>query len=118
MIGFDTDFFIDNTIVSAAANASQVCGPALLGGFGGTTYATVSDEGRPEAPAAGPQVLAPCPPWIKGPGWGPHRWGGCQCDPGTKVTVSSDGLREMIRATLGGGAPRGGGAREYEPVMV
>ncbi|CAK0871805.1 unnamed protein product [Prorocentrum cordatum] len=103
VIGFDTDYFIGNTIASATPVVSQVCGPSSLGGLRGTTYATVSgaQEGAASAGSGGADAAQSAPCHARGPGWRPPA---CQCDAGTNVTVTAARLRAMLRATVGGAA--------------
>jgi hypothetical protein len=85
VIGFETDFFVDNTIVSSSQ--AEICGPANIGGLSGQTYAVLAS---PSPPPPAP------PPSCRGPGW---HYPDCICDPGHNVTITVDELKQMLRDT-------------------
>jgi hypothetical protein len=102
VIGFDTDFFVDNTIASAKVWKYQVCGPDIAT-ITGTTYALITDGGAVDEPNGSSGIVASTPCTKRGPGWRPPH---CQCDGykgdhSNQISVNSQKLQEMLRATVG-----------------
>jgi len=98
--GFDTDIFVDNTVVSSARQT--MCGPKNMVAFRGTTYASLI--GAQEKPPTCSQGGGHC---CRGPGWGGGRiqcengdWSHAFCDDGANITMSPSQLLQMLRDTV------------------